>query len=816
MLNTQQATYIKKVMGDHSLTFSFESSTVQTYKVGDTLTYKNEELVIRTPPLVIKQSSQSYQYTIVYEGMRYQLNDMPIMHLGDITFSYLGTAEQFLLLITDSMRTINNAWIAGFSEETLEKWIDFDNETCLSALEKVCEMFSLEYDVIGHVIELRVKVGVDTNLSLEYGRGKGLYQLQRSPIQNEGIFTRVLAFGSEKNLPESYAGKRLRLDIPLENNASLYGLKVTTYIDDEIYPSFTGVVQSIKESGLRFIDDTIDFDIKAHLLEGVVGKVVFQSGELTGKQFEINFIGGDEIGIKSIVESDDYKYPNDTFKIKVGDTYTLVDIKMPNSYIDAALVKLEAKANEYLSKVSIPQVTYMCQIDVLHLKRLGIVLGAGDYVTIQDTALGINKKIRIQSVQYPASYPEILESGMQFNCEISDVVTYSTLGKINEVVKENEAEIRDVNYESKEASRNNIMAIREFRNMVFDPDGNMATPLLEAMSGIFGTESQYFDLIGITINVSGDTISITEGQLVHYALEGAAGNTWEVESYVNNSLVTLDSYYISARCSKTTNQGNWVVSQTPIKTEEVPGYYHFNLGVLSSNGDGNRIFKATKMFTTIDGGNIDTNTLIADIIRTRDLTATNLKVTGRSEIAGFNIEDNGLVSDDNINAYVKTSSGDGSQLAQIGIVQSDPVDRQSLVALFLNNKTGSRVNRALALEAKNGDDNVALDISHGAISIGGGVRVPNNKLDAGAVDSYLSKEDFIFIKGGTNGNVFLLQNPLNEYVIIKNVRNSQVVIKGNGTQIILDNQALDEVPLFSGECMHLVHNSFTNFWIKVN
>lgn len=728
MLDLEQGIYTKKVMGDHSITFSFQEPLPQEYKVGDTLVYQGQDMIIRNAPTVQKLSSQRYQYNLIFEGARYQLNDMPIMHLGDITFSYFGTAEQYLLLIADNMRSIDGRWLAGFSEETEERWISFDNETCLSALEKVCNEFKLEYDINGWSIELRVKVGVDTGLVLEYGKGKGLYSLTRQSIQNEGVFTRILAYGSTKNLPSEYAGRRLRLSEPLENNVGLYGLKVTTFIDDEIYPKFEGTVESVTDDGLRFTDNSIDFDVRASLLEGLVGKVVFQTGELTGKQFDINFIDGNKIGIKSITEDNDYKYPNSTFQIKAGDKYVFIDIKMPDEYVTDALVRLQEKATEYLQKVSIPQVTYICDIDILHLKRIGVLLGAGDYVTIKDAELGIDKKIRIQSVSYPADYPDTLRNGMTFTCELSDVVTYTTLGKINQAVQENKAEIRDVNYISGESSRNNIMSIREFRNMVFDPDGKMATPLVEAMSAIFGTESQYFDLIGISVSVSGDTINITAGELVHYVLAGAMGDTWELEAYSNAALVTLDSYYISARCSKTTNQGNWVISQAPIGTDDVPGYFHFNLGVLSSNGDGNRVFKPTKMFTTIDGGTIQTNTLIADIIRTRELVATNLNVTGNSRLGLFRVMENAIyfgsgnkftsnlfftpdyfayrTNNDNNDANsikeVITNSSGASQIAQEIIstsLRTDPSVRAPNIALSLK-----------ATNAPNDLDNIAARI----------------------------------------------------------------------------------------------------------
>lgn len=621
-MNLQDAIYTKKVMSDHNLSFTFSSPRVEDINVGNTINYKGQNLIIRKEPQVQKLSSNKYNYNVIFEGSLYQLGDMPFMHNGDITFSYFGNAEQYALLLAECMRVINPLWSIGDIAITEEKHISFDNVTCLEAIQQIADDFGIEWDINGYQINMPIVVGRDTGLTFEYGKGKGLYNITRSPVQNEGIFTRVLAYGSTKNLPEEYNGTRLKLNTPIDNNIDKYGLKVTTYINDNIYPHRDGVVSEVSADGLTFTDIDIDFDVNNYLLEGLVATVVFKSGELTGYEFEVVKYNDatKQFRIKQKVDGEDYILPNSTFEINVGDKYTIVNIRMPERYVEAALIELKQAAEVYLSEVSIPQVTYTCDIDVLHMKREGIIINAGDYVTIKDNDLGIDKKIRVQSISYPALYPNVLTTGMNFTIEIGDYITYSLITNIKKEIEEQKTSLGNVSKEAEEINRNAVMNLREFRSMVFDPDGNITEPFIQAIALEVGAESQYFDLNGVFINtnVGGNpnVIEITGGSLIHYAYSIDLGSTWLIEGVVKSDLVSTMPYYISAKCSKAALSGTWYISTTPMSVDAETGFYHFNLGTISSVINGQRMSNITKGYTRISGGQLETDSIIAKRIQT--------------------------------------------------------------------------------------------------------------------------------------------------------------------------------------------------------
>src|SRR5690606_21462193 len=89
--------------------------------------------------------------------------------------------------------------------------LEFNGDTCRSALTKIAEAFGMEYRLAGKNIYLQKSVGTATMLTFEYGRGKGLYTLTRTSIDNKSLITRVYGFGSKRNIDLNYRNGATRL-----------------------------------------------------------------------------------------------------------------------------------------------------------------------------------------------------------------------------------------------------------------------------------------------------------------------------------------------------------------------------------------------------------------------------------------------------------------------------------------------------------------------------------------------------------------------------------------------------------------------------
>ncbi|MCA5006777.1 hypothetical protein [Sphingobacterium bovistauri] len=339
---------------------------------------------------------------------------------------------------------------------------------------------------------------------------------------------------------------------------------------------------------------------------------------------------------------------------------------MPESYITAALAQLEAKRLEYLNSNKVPRVVYEAAVDPLELKRKNKELKSGDILPFKDAKIGLDDNLQITKVSYTATYPN-LHIGSRFEIEIGQEVTYNRIQKIEEDIKQTKEIVTQYSKQSYAYDRRNIRAINEFKEKVFDPDEKLQTALVQGIAALFGSESMYFDLedIDIAVNAGSDAnrLTLTAGKLIHKSYEiTGLGYIWNLSAFDQDDLAPLKSYYLAAKVSTTALTGEWVLSENQMATESEVGYYHFNLGVLSSVIEGQRSFNPTRMFTLISGGNVVTDVVTARLINVQklfaqEIIAENLHVTGDSRVAGFSIDGNKITSADSIpeRTFVTTS-----------------------------------------------------------------------------------------------------------------------------------------------------------------
>lgn len=190
--------------------------------------------------------------------------------------------------------------------------------------------------------------------------------------------------------------------IYLDKNIDLYGLREDTKFFPEVYPHRTGTVTSVNGADpFEFRDASMDFDLNAHLLPGMTAKVTFNSGQLTGYTFEVSSY--DNTLKRFIILKNKNERAQDVPSVDlrpaIGDKYVIVDIFLPQSYIDAAEAELETKAQAYLDTVADPQLTYQLIFDPVYLKEINSTLDIGDLIWIIDPPMQIEAKIRVITVQ---------------------------------------------------------------------------------------------------------------------------------------------------------------------------------------------------------------------------------------------------------------------------------------------------------------------------------------------------------------------------------------------------------------------------------
>ena len=178
-------------MGEHKIVADFIYNEALGIQLGDYIEHRNERFYINTPPEVDKINNFTYRYVVEFEGEIYRLYDKKFMDEGQVDFSYHGSPEDFLLLLLENINSIDAGWSIEKVDNATSQTLDFNDDSCRTALTKIAEAFAFEFRLVNKNIYLERSVGAETTLQFEYGRGRGLYSLTRNKIEDKNVVTRV-------------------------------------------------------------------------------------------------------------------------------------------------------------------------------------------------------------------------------------------------------------------------------------------------------------------------------------------------------------------------------------------------------------------------------------------------------------------------------------------------------------------------------------------------------------------------------------------------------------------------------------------------
>ena len=647
----ERTLFIQRFLGEN---YIYAETTVRktlNITIGDYVKYNGIKYFINILPDVTKNATNQYFYKIIFESEYYDFAKVQYRLDGQGDFYLMGNLELFLdLLVTNMNRDLGGwSYVSPTTQTNQEyKLLKFEVQNCRQVIQTLCTEFNGEFSFDRKIISFSDEMIHDTGLTFQYKTG--LRNITRKSIESGNIITRLYAFGSTKNLGSAYGKLRLELNTGgvdyIESNTATYGIIEGSVIFNDIYPRRTGTVSSVA-SEVLFTDDAIDFNINDYLINGVTAKVNFLTGNCAGYTFDItSFTWNNPGGIFEIIPvnlEDGSEIPNNILKPAATDTYVIVDITMPASYIKNAEDELLALAQDYLAKYDNPRVTYQLIPDWRYMKSQNVNLTIGDTITIADTDLGVNVQVRIteltQQILFPSKYTLSLTDQVEYSASGQTQIIYDAYKKADEDSKKIAADtaISDI-----AKSRRNWRDSEELRNLVFDPDGyyfsESIKPLsIETIMLAAGSKSGNFELNGVVIspNYANDVnkLSISAGTLTHMAIDSSGDDnigTWTLvanTTYEAGGLTTGTAYYLYAKCNKTnyTDGANQViVSSTAYKADQTT-YWYFLIGILhSTTGVVPRGVSLSYGQTLINGGHITTGTIDASVVNVTNLTASNI------------------------------------------------------------------------------------------------------------------------------------------------------------------------------------------------
>lgn len=481
----ESSTQTKRVMAENQLSITFEDNRHINFRLGDYCTVFGERYQVSRLPGETKGSRYQYKYTLIMNSEGFDLTKIsylfldPDNNLTEGEFSLMGNPDTFIdLLITNANRA-SSGWVKGQVIPGDYKNLTFSKDNCYNALSRLAEEFETEFSIEGKIIHLTKRVR-DVGYTFKHGRNKGLYEITRQNRDDSDVATRLYAYGSEKNLPEEYLvqGRRLRLpadDYPfLEKNVDKYGVIEHTELFENIYPRRIGKVTSVNAGDpFVFIDTTLDFDINAQLLPGISAKVVFNTGQLAGYQFEVKQYNAGTHTFTLLKNGEErvIELPSTLFRPGIGDEYVLVDMKMPEEYITAAENELKVAAQALLDQISEPQLAYNVVLDPVFLRDRNWQVQIHDLVWILDDELEIQRKIRVVS-----TVRNIVDE-FSYSIDMADIVSPGTMSLIFNSQAASDRDIRDINGQILNNSilNNNVIGTLAFAGM---PQTNTTTGFL--------------------------------------------------------------------------------------------------------------------------------------------------------------------------------------------------------------------------------------------------------------------------------------------------------------------------------------------------
>lgn len=346
---------------------TFECVTLEVYDYADFLG-RRYWILERYQPKMNCDSEWSYSVQLSgVEGLTTQVlmvnpddDDNPILTLT------APAREHAALIIANMNRKMGTTeWKVG--EVVVSEYIDIEytGKYASDALSELSSAAGTEWWFDGMTLNIsRCEFGEPVPLS--YGDGL-IGGIERSMADGVKFFTRLFPVGSSRNIdPDRYGHARLQLPDGAKYVEQDTHLGIIEYFEQEafdaIYPRRIGTVGSVRSEERTsddgspftvwyFTDPDIPFDPNQYEIGGLVKRVTFQTGELRGREFEVNY-DSEKKEFEIITQwpyDNDMQLPSEPLVPAPGNEYVLWNISMPDSYYPAAEQEFKTAVDTFMA-----------------------------------------------------------------------------------------------------------------------------------------------------------------------------------------------------------------------------------------------------------------------------------------------------------------------------------------------------------------------------------------------------------------------------------------------------------------------------------
>ena len=400
--------WTEEVGTEFVVTVNFTTWEFFVLSVGDYVEISGKRFSIKKEYRPKKTDTQKYTYNISFYGREHDMQDLLFCRLNqgeddlESVFAYDGTPMEMLEKLVANMNrnTDGVTWRAGQAVTGDRKTINFNGLFCWDAAGEIAGAWETEWWLDGEYLNIgKCEHGERVTLGYMKGLKTGLTQNENS--NSIKWFTRLIPVGSTKNIdPSKYGYTHLQLpsrDKYIDLNTQL-GLKEhrEEAAFEDIFPHRLGTVSSVRseeqtntdgeEYTVYYIKDKdLPFNPDEYMIGREVIHITFESGDLSGREFECNWHNGtQEFEIINTYPDENTQIPGGNIIPQAGDTYILTNIRMPDEYYPIAEEQYRQAVDSFLTEYSKDISIYSGDTDYIHVDKNSVPLSLGQRVRLED------------------------------------------------------------------------------------------------------------------------------------------------------------------------------------------------------------------------------------------------------------------------------------------------------------------------------------------------------------------------------------------------------------------------------------------------
>lgn len=420
----------RQLMDHHYIVLKFSTEEPVYFEIGDSVEIADFGLYVLTSAYFPKynETTDGYDYELQMDAYYMSWKNKickyrPQYGANETSFKLTTSVSVHLNVVLSNLKALNYKYhnkdfsvdYTTYNKEVFDTekrfLVEYSSISIIEALNTICETLDCEWWVDGPIIYLGY---CEMNGQTTFEQGVNMLSMSQSESKSSFI-TRLYAFGSDKNIPSGYFSGA-DADVTTDGIATDYLMLPNKDVDEEGYYSKDGYIENVNvvKSDSQAIEGVVKFEdeypkvscavsaIKTYestvdnedgtkktatfwqvtsndsfttnfetswIKKGLNLMIRFESGALTGMEFEVNFKIIDKVNYFEIVANDTYgrTLPDSVMCPKIGDKFYLYNwdaSKITETpLIPEAQEALYVRAKNYYKKSMVDNSNFTCVLD---------------------------------------------------------------------------------------------------------------------------------------------------------------------------------------------------------------------------------------------------------------------------------------------------------------------------------------------------------------------------------------------------------------------------------------------------------------------